>query len=104
MVRRIGVREGRVSGMKITSSTFLEDGLIRLGEEGNQPSFSCPHLFDIGDDLLIDLVLGRKDNDRHLPVDQGDGPMLHLTGRISFRMDIGDLFQLQRPFQGNRDS
>ena len=28
--------------------------------------------------------------------------MFHLAGRIAFRMDIGNLFQLERALEGNR--
>ena len=36
-------------------------------------------------------------------IDQGDGAMFHLCGRIAFGMDVGDLLQLQCAFQGNRE-
>ena len=101
MVRRIGVREGRVSGMEITSSAFLTIARSDGRSKGNDLSFPCPDLFDIGDHFLVDIVPGGQDDDRHLPVDQGDGAVLHLTSRIAFRMDIRDLLQFQRPFQGD---
>ena len=35
-------------------------------------------------------------------VDQGVGAVLHLSGGIAFGVDVGDFFQLERAFEGDR--
>ena len=41
-------------------------------------------------------------DDRHLLVDERDRAVLHLAGRIALGVDVGDLLQLQRPFERDR--
>ena len=45
---------------------------------------------------------GRHDDDRHVLVDEGDGPVLQLAGGIALGVDVGDLLELQRAFERER--
>src|SRR2546426_12198106 len=36
----------------------------------------------------------------HAPVDESDGPMLHLSSRIPLGVNVRDLLELERPFEG----
>ena len=45
----------------------------------------------------------RQNHDREFLVDQRVGAVLHLAGGIAFGVDVGNLFQLQRPFQRDRE-
>src|SRR2546426_7057853 len=38
----------------------------------------------------------------HAPVDESDGPMLHLSSRIPLGVNVRDLLELERPFEGQR--
>ena len=45
-------------------------------------------------------MVGRCDgHGRHLGVDQRDGTVLHLGGGVALGVDVGDLLELQRPFE-----
>ena len=61
-------------------------------------------LLHVRDGLLEELVARRDDDDGHRLVDQRDGAVLQLAGRIGLGVDVGDFLQLQRAFQGHRDS
>lgn len=39
---------------------------------------------------------------RHPGIQQGDRAMLHLTRRVTLRVDVADLLELQRPLQSDR--
>ena len=45
----------------------------------------------------------RDGDDRHLLVDQRDRAVLHLASGIAFGVDVGDLLQLQRAFERDRE-
>ena len=57
---------------------------------------------NVAHELVVEGVLRGDDDHGHLLVDKCDGAVLHLGGRIAFRVDIADFLQLQRPFQGDR--
>jgi hypothetical protein len=46
-------------------------------------------------------LLGDQHHNRHFLVDEGDGAVLHLAGRVAFGVDVGDLLQLQGALQGD---
>ena len=45
---------------------------------------------------------GASATHRHLLVDEGDRSVLHFAGRIALGVDVRDLLQLQRAFEGDR--
>ena len=76
--------------------------IVSLGDKGCDTSASCAYLLYIIDDFFVKAVACGDYKDRHLGVDEGDRPVLHLGCRIALGMDIGDFFQLQGTFQCNR--
>src|SRR5208337_3042908 len=50
---------------------------------------------------VVLVVCGQNDNGQVL-IDERVGSMLHLAGRITFGVDIGNFLQLQRTFQCDR--
>ena len=77
--------------------------LVAVCDDGDDPTAPRLHLLHVGDDLLIHGVPGRDDDHRHQLVDQRDGTVFHLGRRIPLRVDIGDLFELECPFQRDRE-
>ena len=51
---------------------------------------------------LKGAVLGHDDHHGHFFVDERDGTVLHLAGRVAFGVDVGDLLELERALHGNR--
>src|ERR1700730_7481921 len=48
-------------------------------------------------------AVSRSESDhRHALIDERDGTMLHLPGGIALGVDVGDLFELERPFERDR--
>ncbi len=66
-----------------------------------QLTTACVDFFDIGLQLLQQLIAWCDGDDRHGFSDQGQGAMLQLAGGIAFGVDVADFFQLQRTFHGN---
>ena len=58
-------------------------------------------LFYVAARLFVGLVVGGDDDDGHILVDEGDGPVLHLACGICLGVDIGYLLELERPFHGD---
>ncbi len=42
----------------------------------------------------------RQEYHRHFFINEGDGAVLHFGSGVTFGVDIGDLLQLEGPFQG----
>ena len=80
----------------------LGDALVTFGDHSQHATAPRLHLFEVGDDLLVNAVAGGDEHDRHHLVNQRDGTMLHLRGWISLRMDVSDFLELQRPFERDR--
>ena len=51
---------------------------------------------------MEEIVVRRQHDDRHVLVDEGNGPVLHLAGGIAFGVDVGNLLQLERAFERQR--
>ena len=64
---------------------------------------AAPHLLDVRAHLLPQLVAGGDADHHRARLDQGDGSVLQLTGRITLGPQVGDLLQLERPLQCHRD-
>jgi len=60
------------------------------------------HLVQIGLQLLEQRVLRRDRDDRHAPVDQRERPVLELSRRVGFRVEIGDFLELERTLHRDR--
>ena len=73
-------------------NALVDSGIFR--DEEDHISTSRFHLADIRDRLCENMLLGRDRDDRNMVCDQSDGSVLQLTGCVSLRMNVGDLFQL----------
>jgi hypothetical protein len=60
------------------------------------------HFFNVGFQFFQQFVVRRHHDNRHIRINQRQRAVLQLACRIGFRVNIGDLFQLQRAFQRNR--
>ena len=83
-------------------------GFVALGDHRHHDAFARLDFLDIREGLLVEhaaLVARRivrgQHHHRQLLVDQGVGPVLHLAGRISLGVDVGDLLQLERAFESD---
>ena len=53
--------------------------------------------------LLKTSPLGARNTLGHFSLMSAIGPVLHLGGRIPLGVDVGDLLQLERPLEGDRE-
>src|SRR5258706_5977789 len=75
--------------------------LVAVVAEPDENSAPCFYLSDIVKRCLVDPIVDRdRDNWRFL-VDQGDWSVLHLAGGIPFGVNVADLLELERTFQGD---
>src|SRR5690625_7055574 len=65
--------------------------LIGYGYDPSTPRFD---LFDPGDDLRVDRITGRDDDDGHILIEQCDRPMLKLGRGVALRSE-GHTSELQ---------
>src|SRR5574344_1956496 len=80
---------------------YLSDTGISLGHHSQHPAVTCLHLFYIRDDLGVQLMVGGYEHDGHLGIYQGYRSVFHLCCRITFSMDITDLFQFKGTLHGD---
>ena len=75
---------------------------IAFAGNGNNRAAACLDFFQVAHDLVVDRA-ARNEKDRgRLAVHQCNRPVFHLGGRVAFRVDVADLFQLQGAFQSHR--
>ena len=98
----MGVSSGFVSGTNMTVVDLGADFAIPFGRQGNGPALAGFHFLDIAHYFFVDGALRRHHHHRHLLINQGNGAVLHLAGRVALGVDIGYFFQLQRPFKSDR--
>src|SRR5207249_4324515 len=79
------------------------DWVVAVGRYRDHDPAPRFNLLDIVDHLVVDAVLDRDRDDWHVLVDQRDRTVFHLTGRVTFGVDVGELFQFERAFQGDRE-
>ena len=75
--------------------------LLSHGFQGQAQDVRPPglHLFDIGHGLVKQGWDGGHCHHQSAPLNEGDGPMLQLSGSISLRMDVSNFLQFQTPLQ-----
>lgn len=56
---------------------------IALCDDGDDLPVACLDLLDVVYNLIVELVMSGKDEDRHTIVDEGDSTMLHLGSWIA---------------------
>ncbi len=79
----------------------IELGGVAVGDDDDL-AVARLDLLQVALHLLEDALAGGDGDDRQVLVDERDRPVLHLAGRIALGVDVGDLFQFQRPFEGHR--
>ena len=99
---RIGCSSGIVSGTITTWSA-----IAATSASGRVPSTIAMPSRDLTSRRFESVfsrqrVVGREHDDRHVLVDQRDRAVLHLARRVALGVDVGDLLELQRPFEGDR--
>ena len=62
-------------------------------DKSDHVSFPRLDLFDVGNDLVVIVVIRGDGKNRHILVDQGDRTVFHLCCRVTFRVDVRNLFQ-----------
>ena len=65
----------------------------------DEPAAARLHLLHIRHHLLEVTILRRDDHHRQRLVDECDRAVLHLAGSVPLGVDVGDLLELQRPFE-----
>ena len=90
-----------------SAASFIS--VVSFSGQGDDDAGTGFHLFQVRSCLfvahhreLIVRIAGRDDHDWQVFVDQGIRTVLHLASRVAFRVDVGDFFQLQRAFEGDR--
>ena len=77
---------------------FFQRG-VALKADGNNHSLACFNLLQVADGFIIYIHLRCQYNYRHTGNNQRQGAVLQLTCRVSLRMNVGNLLQLQRTLQ-----
>ena len=67
--------------------------------QDHNPCAASLDLGDVGHDLSPELTPSGDGDDHGTLVDERDGPMLHLSGRIGLCPDVGELLQLERTLE-----
>ena len=62
----------------------------------------CADLLQIRLELFQQRIVGRDRDDGHARIDQGERPVLKLACGIRLGMDVGNLLELERAFEGDR--
>ena len=85
------------------------DLVVALGGDGDDSAGAGGDLLNIAEGLFIleDAggvvgVLGGDADYWEGLVDEGVGAVLHLAGGVAFGVDVGDLLELERAFEGDR--
>ena len=85
-----------------------EDSGVALFGDRDDAGAPGADLLDVGDDLRVQQrrFAGRRDDHEDgLPgLDQGDRSVLQLAGGETLGMDVGDLLELERPLEGDRET
>ncbi len=98
------IAAGRVRGTCITSSA--RDAMSRrssLVGDGDHDPAARAHLLEVRDHLARTPSCGAMHHDRHVLVDQRDRAVLHLARRVALGVDVGDLLELQRALERDRE-
>ena len=86
----------------------LGNGLVALDGDGDDAAGAGGDFLDVGEGLLVledaGGVGGVLSGDAYYGqgfVDEGVGAVLHLAGGVAFGVDVGDLLELERAFEGD---
>ena len=73
---------------------------VEVGED-EEFAAACADFLHVGFHFVQQAVVRGNHDNGHILVHQGQRAVFQLTCRVSFGVDIGNLFQLQRAFEGN---
>ena len=76
--------------------------VVVLGRQCDDRAAARLRLLDVPHHLFEHVIVRRNRDDGHGLVDERDGAVLHLAGRIALGMDVGDFLQLQGAFERDR--
>ena len=67
--------------------------VVALAHQGYHPTLAGLDFLNVGEHLLVHIIMRGDDHHGHIRIDECDGAVLHLGGRIAFGMDVGDFLQ-----------
>ena len=80
------------------------DVLVAVGRDRDHVRPPRARLLDVRHDLVVDMDPRRHHDDRSPFLEQRDRAVLHLAGGVRLGRDVGDLLQLQRALERDRQS
>ena len=75
---------------------------VILASDGDDRSAAGLDLFQVAHHFVIDGAVRGEKHRRRLRIDQGNGAMLHLGGRIALSVNIADFLEFESAFEGDR--
>ena len=69
--------------------------------DGDDLTFPGADFLEVGQGLLVHLIVIDEEKARAFFANQGYRSVFHLSGRVAFRMDVGDFLELEGTFQGD---
>src|SRR5262252_2973917 len=76
--------------------------MIAAIADGDDLAAPRAHFLDVAHHAVVARVTRSEGDDGHPLVDERDGPVLHLAGGVAFRVDVGDLLELEGSLEGDR--
>src|SRR5688572_22529203 len=95
-------RRGRHGQVDVTGVEHGSDPVIPLRCNGNDGPAAGLRLLNVPHHLLEDMVVRCERHDRHALIDERNRSVLHLACRVTFGMDVRNLFQLQCALERDR--
>ena len=75
---------------------------VPSGGDRNDPPLAGANFLHVRQNLFVRPVFGNQSHGRKRGINQRDGTVLHFARGVAFRVDVGNLLELQRPFERNR--
>ena len=81
---------------------YLGNRVVALANQGDYPTLAGLDFLNVGEHLLVHIIMSGNDHHWHVRINQCNGAVLHLGGRIALGVDIRDFLQFQGALQGYR--
>src|SRR2546428_13557982 len=78
------------------------EGPVAGVRDGDDLALAGEDLLDVAEHALVRAVAPGPRDDGQPVGDERDGAMLHLAAGVALGVDVGDLLELERPFEGDR--
>src|SRR6266849_3222707 len=78
------------------------EGSVAGVHDGDDLALAGEDLFDVAEHALVRAVARGQRDDGQPVGDERDGAMLHLATGVALGVDVGDLLELERAFEGDR--